>query len=219
MGLNYNRILLLDTKEFLPKQTLRIELKKQRESLDNITVRNLSNHIIANIQKLLIDLNLLIIHNNHFFSYSPYNNEVDLNALNELIIKSCGCVYLPVMNENSIEFYKQKNLDNFTKNKYGIKEPCKTEQFSKIEFEQLKNRIVMLCPGIAFDKKMRRLGFGMGCYDSYLKKYAPENFIKIGVAYSFALVDTLPRGEYDIDMDYVVTEKEIWNSSGKLYTT
>ncbi len=65
---------------------------------------------------------------------------------------------------------------------------------------------VVLVPGIVFDTKGARAGFGKGCYDRLLSGY---NGIKVGYCYSDQMCEYLPVDEYDVYMDYIVTEKSL----------
>ena len=63
-----------------------------------------------------------------------------------------------------------------------------------------------LVPGVAFDHRGRRLGQGGGCYDRLL---AGSPGARIGIAFSFQLLDEIPAGAEDVPMDRVVTEREV----------
>ncbi len=65
----------------------------------------------------------------------------------------------------------------------------------------------MIIPGLAFDHKGVRLGYGAGYYDRFLARYPQA--VKIGVAYDFQYVDSLPREEHDVCMDVIVTPSQI----------
>ena len=67
---------------------------------------------------------------------------------------------------------------------------------------------LMILPGLAFDFNGNRLGYGKGFYDRYLKK---GNFIKVGLAYDFQVVDKLEVKEHDQKMDVIVTEKAVYS--------
>jgi len=61
---------------------------------------------------------------------------------------------------------------------------------------------VVLVPGVAFDRRGGRLGFGGGYYDRLLPT-TPA--LRVGVAYDECLADVLPCGEHDQRMDWIVT--------------
>lgn len=67
---------------------------------------------------------------------------------------------------------------------------------------------VAVLPGLAFDRRGYRLGYGGGCYDRFLSRYAPQA-LRVGLAFSCQLVETLPTEAHDVPLHFLVTEKEI----------
>lgn len=71
------------------------------------------------------------------------------------------------------------------------------------------NRInFAIIPGIAFDRKGSRIGFGKGFFDKLLSK---KNLhpILCGIAFDFQIRDYIPYFSHDICMDIIVSEKRI----------
>lgn len=66
-------------------------------------------------------------------------------------------------------------------------------------FTDLDRIDVIVCPGIAFDRELHRLGRGKGFYDGFLK--ATPRAVKIGIGYPFQLVESVPVEPHDICMD------------------
>ena len=66
---------------------------------------------------------------------------------------------------------------------------------------------LVLVPGLAFSKDRRRLGRGGGFFDRLLGERASDAF-KLGICFSFQIVDTMPSDTHDVVMDAVVTESE-----------
>ncbi len=85
------------------------------------------------------------------------------------------------------------NLGNF-----GVREPLEVSQS-----ELVADNLVFLVPGLAFDRRGGRLGFGGGWYDRALARF--PQVPKIGVAFDFQIVDEVPREAHDISMDAIVT--------------
>lgn len=83
---------------------------------------------------------------------------------------------------------------------YNIYEP------SVIKAADLKEVDAILVPGLAFDRRGGRMGFGKGYYDKLLEG---SGCTKIGICYDFQLFDEIPMKPHDVMMDFVVTEKEI----------
>ena len=65
---------------------------------------------------------------------------------------------------------------------------------------------VALVPGLAFDKENFRLGRGKGFYDRFLAS-AGDSLYKIGIGYSFQLVEKVPREPHDKALDLVITSR------------
>jgi 5-formyltetrahydrofolate cyclo-ligase len=64
---------------------------------------------------------------------------------------------------------------------------------------------LILVPGLAFSKDRRRLGRGGGFFDRLLGGRASKAF-KLGICFSFQIVDVMPAEAHDVIMDAVVTE-------------
>jgi 5-formyltetrahydrofolate cyclo-ligase len=93
---------------------------------------------------------------------------------------------------------------------------CKLDDFDKMSFgcyEVLEptNEIicdisgvdVIIVPGIVFDKRKHRIGYGKGYYDDLLRS---TNAKKIALAYDFQIVDSIPNDEWDEKMDKVISD-------------
>ena len=111
---------------------------------------------------------------------------------------------LPVTNSKKMmSFVKWSFLDTLKVNKFGILEPAKTK---KIFIPH-----VSLVPLLAYDKRKFRLGYGKGYYDKFFNKYLRlnKNIMTIGVAFSFQKYHKLPTSNFDVKLDYILTEKGI----------
>ena len=66
-------------------------------------------------------------------------------------------------------------------------------------------------PLLAYDKRKFRLGYGKGYYDKFFNKYLrlKKNIMTIGVAFSFQKYHKLPTSNFDVKLDYILTEKGI----------
>jgi len=64
---------------------------------------------------------------------------------------------------------------------------------------------LILVPGLAFSKDRHRIGRGGGFFDRLLAGRAAGAF-KLGICFSFQLLDSIPTEGHDVVMDAVVTE-------------
>ncbi|MDN5312237.1 MAG: 5-formyltetrahydrofolate cyclo-ligase [Thermoanaerobacteraceae bacterium] len=97
-----------------------------------------------------------------------------------------------------------KSLDELSPGTFGILEPAGEKGISPEEID------LVVVPGVAFDKKGNRMGYGAGYYDSFLPKLRPE-VKKVAVAFEIQVTDSLPAEEHDVKMDLIITENTIYN--------
>jgi 5-formyltetrahydrofolate cyclo-ligase len=109
-------------------------------------------------------------------------------------------IALPRVEEDKIAFYEIPLTNTLVKGRFGIMEPPPHEPVDKID--------ILVVPGIAFDKKGSRLGYGKGFYDRLLSTKRIK--FSIGLAYSFQLVEEgLPYDLYDKRLDAIASEDGI----------
>ena len=73
--------------------------------------------------------------------------------------------------------------------------------------EYIENPDLTVVPGLGFDRKKHRVGYGGGYYDRYLSK---NQTTSIGFFASDFEVEAIDTNEYDQKLDYILTEKEIF---------
>lgn len=132
--------------------------------------------------------------------YYPYNCEVNVIKILEKLEKQNYQISLPkIKNNYQMDFFQWSAKHPLNINKFGIPEPTS----DKLIFPN-----ILLIPLVAFDKQLNRIGYGGGFYDRYIEKIKKKkNIITIGLAYSFQKVPEIPVNEYDMKLDYIVTEK------------
>ncbi len=175
------------------KKTIRKSVKEQKAKLSFDDVKDMSNAIFAKViatNEFKIAKNILI--------YVSYNTEVETFELITYALKEGKNVFVPKIIEDEMVFIKINSLNELEKGKYGILEPLSNE------FEYISDGL-MIMPGIAFDLKMHRIGYGGGYYDRYLAK--KNNLYKIALAYDFQVFDSIPYDEYDIKPDMIITNE------------
>jgi len=91
---------------------------------------------------------------------------------------------------------------------FGIGEPAGRDRMGAAgseEWKELDKVELIVVPGVAFDKQGNRMGRGRGFYDRLLK--STPNAVKVGVAYDFQMLDTIPVEPHDVKMDRVMSER------------
>ena len=109
-------------------------------------------------------------------------------------------IALPRVEEEKITFYEPSSMKSLIRGgRFGIMEPPPYGQISEID--------VLVVPGIAFDKKGNRLGYGKGYYDRLLSY---KRTFSVGLAYSFQLLENLPHDRYDKRLDAIASEDALY---------
>jgi 5-formyltetrahydrofolate cyclo-ligase len=67
-----------------------------------------------------------------------------------------------------------------------------------------ENIDLVIVPGVAFDKKCYRIGYGAGYYDRFLPKCT--NAITIALAFDIQIIDDVFPASWDIPVDCIITE-------------
>jgi 5-formyltetrahydrofolate cyclo-ligase len=173
-----------------------------RKKILLIKRKRFDKNLKINLDKFIYILKTNKFNNKNVGGYYPSNYEIDdLNILDFLEKKNFK-VSLPVIKkENQMNFYKWSKRDPLKINKFGIPEPVST----KIIYPD-----ILLVPLVAYDNNLNRLGYGGGFYDRYIEKIEKiKKVIKIGLAFSFQKISSIPINQYDKRLDFIVTEKEI----------
>lgn len=131
--------------------------------------------------------------------YVSKEKEVDTILLIEQALKKKRTA-TPKVEGDIMNFYRITSLSDLTVGSFDVFEPT-TPYITKS-----KKMSLMVVPLVAFNRKKYRVGYGKGFYDKYLKDF---NGTTIGLAFSFQEVDEDFQEEYDIPLDYIITEKEI----------
>ena len=134
--------------------------------------------------------------------YASKKGEVHTDGIIQSALSLGKCVALPVTNKETktLELFRINSIDELSPGAFGILEPPK-RQDRKVAPESIGLAVV---PGVSFDRRGHRIGFGMGYYDSLLRKFSCK---KIGLAYDMQLVERIPEEPHDIAVDMIVTEK------------
>jgi 5-formyltetrahydrofolate cyclo-ligase len=137
--------------------------------------------------------------------YVSFKNEVDTTAMIKETLKTDRSVVLPVLpgQSNYMSSWQITDYDDDLEDgRYGIKQP-KKERSKEIAADQID---LIILPALAFDLRGHRLGFGLGCYDRFLKRMSPSA-IRIGLAYEAQIVGRLPKKSHDVAVHKIITER------------
>lgn len=185
----------------MDKQDSRRKMLEKRMSLPEGQRRILSDHITAHLLE-----SPFYKKNEHICIYEAFRGEVFCDKIKEQAFRDGKQVYIPVtdIHNHQLTFYQIKKDTPAKMGAYGILEPVVSP-----DSPVLKNPALVLMPGLAFDRKKHRIGYGGGYYDRYLADYPYHTTAALCFAFQ-VLEEELPVREHDILPDYIITEHEIF---------
>ena len=134
--------------------------------------------------------------------FSSFGSEVQTDPIIERLASRGVRVLLPRIVEREMHAVAYAPGDPVTLAPFGAKEPRDGEPADPREIE------VVVAPGLAFDRRGHRVGYGGGFYDRFLKRTRPQ-VSKIGVCFAAQVVDEVPHGRMDLPVSRVVTEEGV----------
>jgi len=137
--------------------------------------------------------------------YAPKGDEVNIFPIAQKALDDGKRVAFPrcIPESHDMEYHFVTSLDQLQKGAYGLLEPTpELPVFDRGSTEPS----ACLVPALVYDKGGYRLGYGKGYYDRYLGSYIGS---KVGMIYSDYIINQLPRGRFDLSVDFIVTEKGI----------
>ncbi|MEE0111130.1 MAG: 5-formyltetrahydrofolate cyclo-ligase [Oscillospiraceae bacterium] len=130
------------------------------------------------------------------YGYLPYNQEVRTVPMLERALKDGKRVAVPKCYGEEMRFIYLDDLTKVEKGYAGIPEPIADEPVADDE------TALVLMPGLAFDPKGHRIGYGGGFYDKFLA--AEPNHPTLALCYEFQMLPSLETEEHDIPVDCVL---------------
>ena len=182
------------------KETVRKTLLKKRSNLSLSDITLSSKEICLKCIDMIKTLSPDVI-----VGYKSTKNEVNLDDVYHWILDQNISLYFPKKNQTIYHFIQVKNLNDFITGPFNIEEP--KSNLPKLDHKTNK-KICWLIPGVGFDYKGNRLGYGKGIYDKTLSIFPGK---KIGIGFNFQYIKYLQTEDHDIKMDIIITEKIISN--------
>jgi len=138
--------------------------------------------------------------------FSSMKDEIDTTSFALKCLEDHKRICFPkVVSDGNMDFYFVGSLTELNSvGPFKIKEPSQN-RFNLVRKEDID---LMIVPGICFDRKLNRVGFGKGYYDNYLR--GQKNIYKLVVTFSDLIIDDeIASTENDVLVDKIVSEKEI----------
>lgn len=184
------------------KKAVRIQMLKERSCLDE--VERVQKGAAA--QSIIIGLELFRAART-LALYAPIRQEIDTSVIHHAALAAHKCLCYPRVEQEHLRFFHVKSLAELVVGRFGVLEPAP----GSLEIAPARLELLLL-PGVAFDRRGFRLGYGRGFYDRFLGASCFTGS-KIGFAYDFQLLDCLPVGRHDQPVDLLVTDLAVYSPS------
>ncbi|MBC7342442.1 MAG: 5-formyltetrahydrofolate cyclo-ligase [Clostridia bacterium] len=141
-------------------------------------------------------------------TYVAFRNEVRTEIIIREALAQGKRVAVPLCSKARRQLIASQLLDfpgDLAPGTWGIPEP-KPEALRPLDPQAID---LVIVPGVAFDRRGYRLGYGGGYYDRFLLRLG-QGSVSVGVAFSLQVVDELPCEERDRPVNLVITESGIF---------
>lgn len=180
----------------MQKRELRKQFKELRDTISPVDRKREDLAILENLRPWIEDTSL-----ESWMVYLSFGSETDTTELIRKLLTLGKEVFAPRMTEKEeLESVRLRDSSEYETHTWGIREPKGVSMPHDFRAD------VVIVPGLAFDAKGNRLGYGRGFYDRFLT-LRPR--LCIGIAYQCQLAETLPTEKHDLPLDTVVSSDGI----------
>ena len=131
--------------------------------------------------------------------YSPINKEVATGQIFVAARELDKRVFYPRVSGDELEFIAVDTAGKLEPGTFGVAEPVDGESISVAGLD------LIVVPGVAFDLRGHRLGYGRGFYDRQLAGRSTATVV-VGLCFEIQLCNLLPAEAHDQALDYITTE-------------
>lgn len=132
--------------------------------------------------------------------FASFGTELPTDPTMQAILDAGKRLLLPFVDGTSLRAAEVASVEDLAPGYRGIREPAERTAIDPAI------AAVVLVPGVAFDARGRRLGYGGGFYDGLLAGL-PDSMRRIGLCFDLQLVDEVPAGSRDEPVHAVITER------------
>jgi 5-formyltetrahydrofolate cyclo-ligase len=145
-------------------------------------------------------------------SFMSMQKEIETRFLLDEALSSGKNLFLPRIIDDTMSFFKIDSLDGpWDEGVFGILEP-KMNHVNHFHINTINFPLLIIVPGLAFDRSGHRLGRGKGYYDRFLSELKnssagnnSQNITIVGLCVKEQLVDHIPTEDYDQKVDAICT--------------
>lgn len=189
------------------KAALRKAVLHRREALPEGERASLGDRILASVLELPS-----YQRSNVILAYASFGTELSTDRFLRRVLEDGKVLLLPRVGRDGLDLHEVRDpATDLAPGTWGIREPrpnyCPLADPGRVDFA--------LIPGVAFDRRGRRLGYGGGYYDRLLANGLPIGTPLVSGAFEVQMVGEVPVGPHDAPVHAVVTEEGIYPEHGR----
>lgn len=116
--------------------------------------------------------------------------------------------------DNKLGLWWLESMDEMVVGKWKILEPPRDQWGDPAKELKPEDLDFVMVPGVGFSRNGARMGNGQGYYDRLLEKVRPDCPL-VAPCYEAQLFEEIIVGPYDVYMDFVVTEFDLYTGKGR----
>lgn len=176
------------------KADLRRRLKLRRDEMDDALRATLSEQIASHALGCVVERGASMVG-----LYASIISEVDTASLFNSLSGRADLVFPRVHREGGLEFVRVERLESLAPGAFGVPEP----RGPAVPLSEIG---CLFVPGLGFDHRGGRLGYGGGYYDRVLPQVSGRAY---GLGFDLQVVEALPLQEHDHLLSGLVTESGV----------
>lgn len=175
----------------MDKAALRKEIRERKREMTPEQIHDASEKLMA-----LFLASPLYRQADAIYGYLPYNQEVRTVPMLEQALRDGKRVAVPKVYGEEMKFIWMEDFSQVSSGYAGIPEPVADGPVAD------DPGALVLMPGLAFDAKGHRIGYGGGFYDRFLA--SEPGHPTIALCYAFQMRESLPTEAFDKNVDCVL---------------
>jgi 5-formyltetrahydrofolate cyclo-ligase len=192
------------------------QISVEKENLRRYMLRLRDRQSIGEIEQKSQEIIDQVVHLHEYVRargiacYVNKDSEVNTRILIRTALDQEKRVLIPVVKRGDIELFFSEIKDlgsELAPGTFGILEP-KPENVHPASLDAVD---IIFVPGIVWDREGYRLGWGRGYFDRVIKNL-PLHVRSAGLAFNMQLIGRVPRDQFDVPVDMVVTESRVIRS-------
>jgi 5,10-methenyltetrahydrofolate synthetase len=179
------------------KRALRRRIKDWRDGLSSTEREAMSEQVARRVFELAAWRDARCV-----LAYAAFGSEVATDSITARLLAEGKSLVLPRVGDDGLVLHRIDDPErDLVAGVWGIPEPDPARPEVGPDAVEL-----FLLPGVAFDARGHRLGYGRGYFDRALAGVPGE---KVALAFDGQVVDKVPVGPQDVPVDWVVTPTRV----------